>query len=134
MTRRVVLAVNAVAALVTLAFSVVVLVEPGVGLPAGVDVTAGAALYGRATALRSIALAAVLLVVLARARAQLVPLLVVAGLTQLADAALHLAYGALLPALCALVLAAVPLGSLPFGSVWTARGIRDDARSVDVGA
>jgi hypothetical protein len=129
MIRPVVLAVNAAAALVTLAFSVAVLVEPGIGLPAGVDVTAGATLYGRACALRSIALAAVLLVVLARARTLLVPLLVVAGLTQLADAALHLTYGAPALMVCALVLAAVPLGSLR-----ATRGIRDDARSVDVGA
>ena len=127
--RRVVLVVNAVTALVTLAFSAVVLVEPGIGLPAGVDVTAGAALYSGATALRSIALAVVLLVALARARAQLVPLLVVAGLTQLADAGLHMAYGAPALAACALVLAAVP-----FGSLRVASGIRDDARSVDVGA
>jgi hypothetical protein len=126
---RLVLAVNAAAAVVTLAFSVAVLVEPGIGLPPGVDVTAGATLYGRACALRSIALAAVLLVVLARARTQLVPLLVVAGLTQLADAALHLAYGAPAPAVCALVLAAVP-----FGSLGVARGIKEDVRSVDVGA
>jgi hypothetical protein len=125
----VVLWVNVAAALVTLAFSTVVLVEPGVGLPAGADVTAGAAFYGLACALRSIALAAVLLVVIARTRALPVSLLVVAGLTQLADAALHLAYGSLALATCALVLAAVP-----FGSLRAARGIKEDGRSVDVGA
>jgi hypothetical protein len=129
MIRRAVLASNAVAALVTLAFSIAVLVEPGVGLPAGVDVTAGAALYGRATALRSIALAAVLLVALARARTQIVPLLVVAGLTQLADAVLHLTHGAPAPAVWAFVLAAVPLGT-----VRATRGIKEDVRGVDVGA
>jgi hypothetical protein len=128
-TGRVVLGVNAAAALVTLAFSAVVLVDPGVALPAGVDVTAGAAFYARACALRSIALAVVLLVVIVRVRTMLVPLLVVAGLTQLADAALHLASGSPAPAACALVLAAVP-----FGSLRAARGIRQDARSVDVGA
>jgi hypothetical protein len=101
MARRAVLVANAVAALVTPAFSVAVPADPAIGLPAGVDVTPGAALYGHATALRSIALAAVLLV-LARARTQLVPLLVVAGLTQLADAVLHLAYGAPAPAVWAL--------------------------------
>jgi hypothetical protein len=75
----VVLGVNAAAALVTLAFSAVVLVDPGVALPAGVDVTAGAGFYARACALRSIALAVVLLVVIVRVRTILVPLLVVAG-------------------------------------------------------
>ena len=129
MTRRAVLVANAVAALVTLAFSAAVLADPAVGLPTGVGVNPGAELYGRATALRSLALAGVLLVALAVARTQLVPLLVVAGFTQLADAVLHLAYGAPAPAVCALVLAAVALGSLP-----ATRGIRDDVRSVDVGA
>ncbi len=32
------------------------------------------------------------------------------------------------------VLAAVPFGSLLFGSLWTARGIREDVGGVDVGA
>jgi hypothetical protein len=128
-TGRLVLGVNAVAALATLAFSAVVLVEPGVALPAGVDVTAGAAFYARACALRSIALAVVLLVVVVCARTMLVPLFVVAGLTQLADAVLHLAYGSPAQAACALVLAAVP-----FGSLRAALGIKEDARSVDVGA
>ena len=126
---------NAVAALGTLAFSVVVLVAPGVGLPAGVDVTAGAAIYGGATAARSIALAVVLLVVLARFRAQLVPLLVVAGLSQLADAALHLVNGSPLPAVCALVLAAVPLGSLrPAGAGSAATSDRGPSRARPGGA
>jgi hypothetical protein len=129
MIRRAVLAANAVAALVTIAFSVAVLTDPGIGLPAGVEVTPGAALYAQATALRSVALAAVLMVVLAVPRTQLAPLLVVAGLTQLGDAVLHLAYGAPAAAGCALVLAAVPLGSLR-----ATRGIRDDVRGVDVGA
>jgi hypothetical protein len=124
-TRRAALAMNAAAALVTLVFSAVVLVGPGIGLPAGVDVTAGAAFYGRACALRSIALAAVLLVVIARTRALPVPLLVVAGLTQLADAALHMAYGAPALAMCALVLAAVP-----FGSLRAVRGIKEDGRAL----
>jgi hypothetical protein len=128
-TGRVVLGVNAAAALVTLAFSAVVLAEPGVGLPAGVDVTAGAAFYARACALRSIALAVVLLVVVVRVRTMLVPLLVVAGLTQLADATLHLVCGSPALAACASVLAVVP-----FGSLRVARGIKEDARSVGVGA
>jgi hypothetical protein len=129
MTGRVVLWANAAAALVTLAFSAVVLVEPGFGLPAGAEATTGAAIYGRACALRSIALAAVLLAVIARARTKLVPLLVVTGLVQMGDAVLHLAYGAPALALCALVLAA-----LPFGSLRAALGIKGDVRSVDVGA
>jgi hypothetical protein len=129
MIRRAVVLANAVAALVTLAFSAAVLADPGIGLPAGVDVTPGAELYGRATAVRGLALAGVLLVALAGARAQLVPLLVVAGFTQLADAALHLVHGAPSAAAWALVLAAVALGSLP-----ATRGIREDVRSVDVGA
>jgi hypothetical protein len=129
MIRRAVLVANAVAALVTIAFSSAVLADPGIGLPVGVEVTPGAALYAQATALRSLALAAVLAVVLAMARTQLVPLLVVAGLTQSGDAVLHLAYGAPGAAVCALVLAAVP-----FGALRTARGIRQDVRNVDVGA
>jgi hypothetical protein len=56
-------------------------------------------------------------------------LLVVAGLIQLADATLHLAYGSPALAACAFVLAVVP-----FGSLQVARGIKEDARSVDVGA
>ncbi|MFI6394304.1 DUF4267 domain-containing protein [Nonomuraea sp. NPDC050540] len=113
MRSRVFVTLNALATLVTLAVSVLVIAEPGLALPAGTEITPGVDTFARACAVRSLAVGGALLVSLARgARGALTALLWASGLTQLGDAAIHALNGS--PA----VVSAGVLAAVAFGSLW----------------
>ncbi|GAA4635649.1 hypothetical protein GCM10023196_082010 [Actinoallomurus vinaceus] len=81
--------VNGLAALVAAVSCVIGLADPALLLPSGADATNGVDLYARMYGARALPLSAVVLCLLAsRSRRGLVPVLVVAGLAQVADAAI----------------------------------------------
>lgn len=107
-------AVNGVATATVMVFSVLLLVDPAVGLPEGVSVTAGVESYAQASAVRSLTLATVVLYLLAiRSRARLAVLLVVTGLTQTGDGIIHAVSGN-----PTMVIGAAALAIIPFVSTW----------------
>ena len=84
-----VLAANAAAALVSAGSSVAGVLRPGLALPKGEPVTVGTALYVRAYAARAVPLGlTTALVLLADDPVATWPMLVVAGLAQVGDAAI----------------------------------------------
>lgn len=91
---KVVTVVNAVLAAGSMASAVIGLVKPGLILPGG-EVSAGVELYAQAYAARALALGIGLLYALtSRSRpGLLVPMLVVAGVVQVADALIGLGQG-----------------------------------------
>ncbi|MGW4896192.1 hypothetical protein ACWEQL_28650 [Kitasatospora sp. NPDC004240] len=86
---NVLLAANALAALVSAASSVAGVLRPGLGLPAGEPVTVGAHVYVRAYAARAVPLgvATALAVTVGDASAAW-PMLLVSGLAQVGDSAI----------------------------------------------
>lgn len=77
-----------------MAVSVLVAIDPGIALPTGETVTAGVQTYALATSIRSLAIGAILLWALAvRRRDAAIALLLVTGLIQIGDAAVHLLNG-----------------------------------------
>ncbi|MGW4380151.1 hypothetical protein [Kitasatospora sp. NPDC004531] len=83
------LVANAVAALLGAGAAVAGVIRPGLVLAAGEPITAGTRLYVRAYAVRAVPLGVVAALVLAAGpRAAAWPLLVVAGLAQVGDAAI----------------------------------------------
>ncbi|MFC5908651.1 hypothetical protein [Streptacidiphilus monticola] len=86
---QVLLAANAVAAIVSAGSSVAGVLRPGLGLPAGEPVTAGVDVYARAYAARALPLGVAAAAVLwAGERVAAWPMLVVAGLAQAGDSAI----------------------------------------------
>lgn len=88
---RLVATVNVAATLASIVVSMAAVADPGLALPEGETVTPGVETYARATAVRSIALAMVLLYAIVRRRfPALAALLLVTGLLQAGDAVIHL--------------------------------------------
>ncbi|MFD7731333.1 hypothetical protein ACFV6F_13235 [Kitasatospora phosalacinea] len=81
-------AANALAALVSAGSSVAGVVRPGLALPAGEPVTAGAHLYARAYAARAVPLGAATAVAVWADAAVAWPMLLVSGLAQVGDSAI----------------------------------------------
>lgn len=80
---------NALVALVSGVSAAVGVARPAVGLAAGESVNSGVVLYARAYAVRAVQLSVVVLVLLAAGSwGSLGPVLIVAGLAQLGDAAI----------------------------------------------
>ncbi|MEV6052121.1 hypothetical protein [Streptomyces sp. NPDC052107] len=80
---------NALVALVSGVSAAVGVARPAVGLAAGESVTSGVVLYARAYAVRAVPLSVVVLALLAAGSwSSLGPVLIVAGLAQLGDAAI----------------------------------------------
>lgn len=80
---------NALVALVSGVSAAVGVARPAVGLAAGESVNSGVVLYARAYAVRAVPLSVVVLVLLAAGSwGSLGPVLIVAGLAQLGDAAI----------------------------------------------
>ncbi|MBO8192884.1 hypothetical protein ITI46_14580 [Streptomyces oryzae] len=80
---------NALAALISGAASVVGLARPALALTAGEPLNSGVVLYARLYAARAVPLSAAVLILLAAGSwGSLGPVLIVAGLAQLADAAI----------------------------------------------
>lgn len=108
---RLVATVNTAATLASIVVSVAAVADPGLALPEGQTVTPGVETYARATAVRSIALAVVLLYAIVRRRFPArVALLLVTGLLQAGDAVIHLLYASPMAASAA-VLASIAIAS-----------------------
>lgn len=108
-----VIIVNVVATLLTMAVSALVIADPGFALPASETVTAGVQTYATATAIRSLAIGAVLLwALLTRQREASIALLLATGLLQSGDALLHL-HNANPASAAALTLAIIAFASTP---------------------
>ncbi|WP_157248172.1 hypothetical protein [Nonomuraea typhae] len=117
MRNPVFLTINVLATLLTMVVSVLVIADPGFALPAGAEVTAAVDTFARATSIRSLAIGAVLLVLLARgARSGTLALLWVTGLLQAGDAVVHLLNGHPPAA------AGAALAVAAFGSAWWLAG------------
>lgn len=113
-SRWILTAVNGLATVTVMGFSVLLLADPALGLPEGVPVTAGVDSYAQASAIRSLALgAAVLYLLAAQSRSRLAALLVVTGLTQVGDGVVHAINGN-----PTMVIAAATLAAIPFLSAW----------------
>jgi hypothetical protein len=86
-----VIAVNTATTLLAMTVSVLIAADPGIALPAGETITTGVQTYALATAIRSLAIGAILLWALTtRRRDATTALLLVTGLIQTGDAAVHL--------------------------------------------
>ncbi|MFC9994322.1 DUF4267 domain-containing protein [Nocardia sp. NPDC127526] len=85
------LTLNIFATVLTMAVSILILIDPAFALPADTEVTTGVTTFARACSIRSLAVGAALLLALARhSRATAITLLYATAVIQAGDATVHL--------------------------------------------
>jgi hypothetical protein len=114
---RIVVALNAAGALISAGFGLVAMLDPALVLP-GTDASAAVEIYAWAYGMRAVPLgAAVLILLTTQGKRGLIPVLLISGIAQLADAVIGARHG--IPGMLAggSALAAIHLGS----AAWLAR-------------